>query len=75
MVFEKTRRRGRSKEKRLAEEIGDEENEEDWGTEIREWMEGQPWASVGGRTGSARVRRVRRDIRYKGQQSNAGSGG
>lgn len=37
--------------------------------DVRAWAEGQPWASVvdGGRTGSGKVRRVRRDIKYKGQ--------
>lgn len=36
--------------------------------DVRVWVEEQPWASVvdGGRTGSGKVRRVRRDIRSKG---------
>lgn len=37
------------------------------GEEMRRWAEGRPWAGVveGGRRGSGKVRRIRRDIRYR----------
>ena len=43
--------------------------EENRPLDVKGLAERQPWASVveGGRTGSGKVRRVRRDIRYKGQ--------
>ena len=38
---------------------------------VREWVVKQPWASIigdeGGRSGSGKVRRVRRDLKYRGQ--------
>lgn len=41
---------------------------------VRGWVEGQPWAEVGeGRRGSAKVRRVRRDIRYRAQADGPSS--
>ena len=59
--LEKAGRRGR-------ERVTGEREEGEGG--VREWAGTQPWACAveGGRTGSARVRRVRRDIRYKGQK-------
>lgn len=59
--FEKARRR------RLESEGGLEGGYE--ADDVREWAGRQPWACVGdgGRSGSGRVRRVRRDLRYKGQ--------
>ena len=59
--YEKARRRQREKVLGEKEEFGADD--------VREWAEGQPWASVvdGGRSGSGKVRRVRRDIRYRGQ--------
>jgi len=59
--FEKARRR------RLESSLDSKDDYEP--DDVRVWAEKQPWASVvdGGRTGSGKVRRVRRDIRYKGQ--------
>ena len=61
MNFERARARRRQRELGSMEVYGPED--------VREWAEKQPWASIveGGRTGSGKVRRIRRDIRYKGQ--------
>jgi len=59
--FEKARRR------RLERTL---DSNDDYGSDnVRTWTGKQPWASAvdGGRTGSGKVRRVRRDIRYKSQ--------
>lgn len=59
--FEKARRR------RLE---GSPDSQGDFGSDnVRRWAEKHPWASVadGGRTSSGRVKRIRRDIRYKDQ--------
>ena len=44
--------------------------------DVRQWAAKQPWASVvdGGRSGSGKIRRTRRDIRYRGQQGTEASG-
>jgi len=59
--FERARRR------RLESEGGLEGGYE--ADDVRVWAGRQPWACVGGggRSGSGRVRRVRRNLRYKGQ--------
>ena len=43
--------------------------------DVRQWAAKQPWASVvdGGRSGSGKIRRIRRDIRYKGQGEASGN--
>jgi len=60
---------------RRERETGEKEGYEP--EDIRDWAERQPWASVveGGRSGSGKVRRIRRDIRYRGQgNGDVGSG-
>lgn len=59
--FELEKAKRRVRERRLATDEGFE------GEEIRKWAGGQPWAGVadGGRRSSGKVRRVRRDIRYR----------
>lgn len=61
LELEKSRRKRREKELGVQAENGADD--------ARGWAKKQPWASVveGGRKGSARARRVRRDLRYKGQ--------
>ena len=48
------------------EEIDDEEDDED---EVRNWAKSQPWVTIpqAQRKESAKARRVRRDLRYRGQ--------
>lgn len=72
MEFE--RRRGRRRERALGLSNEGEGESHDKGNVdgVREWIGKQPWASgVGGdnrgRRGSGKVRRVRRDLRYRGQ--------
>ena len=63
MNFEKERARLRQREQGSGSEgYGPED--------IRQWAAKQPWASIvdGGRSGSGKIRRIRRDIRYRGQQ-------
>lgn len=71
------RERARRRERELGISIGEGEREGyGYGQEddngVREWVGKQPWASLvndsGGRSGSAKVRRVRRDLRYRGQR-------
>lgn len=69
MNFE--RERARLREREL------ESTEASYGQEdVRQWAAKQPWASVmdGGRSGSGKIRRIRRDIRYRGQQGTEASG-
>ena len=68
MNFERERARLRERE------LGSDD--EGYGQEdVRQWVAKQPWASVvdGGRSGSGKLRRIRRDIRYRGQGTE-GSG-
>ena len=69
MNFERERARRRERE------LGS--GSEGYGQEdVRQWAAKQPWASVidGGRSGSGKIRRIRRDIRYRGQQGTEASG-
>lgn len=61
LELEKTRRRRREQDLGVQEEWDEEA--------MREWARETPWAGVveGGRKGSAKARRVRRDIKYRGQ--------
>ena len=64
------RERARLRERELGSD------DEGYGQEdVRQWAAKQPWASVveGGRSGSGKIRRIRRDIRYRGQGAE-GSG-
>ena len=56
---------------RIENETG--EREDNATDEVKEWALRQPWASVvkRGRSGSAKVRRVRRDLRYRSQPETA----
>ena len=72
--YERSRRR-RKKRRADVEKVGeeeadmgeDEEDEED--EELRAWAKGQPWISVAewGGKGRGKARRIRRDIRSRGQ--------
>ncbi len=67
MNFERERARRRERELGSSEGHGKED--------VRQWAAKQPWASVvdGGRSGSGKIRRIRRDLRYKGQGTEAPS--
>ena len=68
MNFE--RERARHRERKLGS------GDEGYGQEdVKQWAAKQPWASVvdGGRSGSGKIRRIRRDIRYRGQGEASGS--
>ena len=56
-----------AKAKRRVRERQSDTNEVSDGAEMRKWVEKQPWAGIvdGGRRSSGKVRRVRRDVRYK----------
>lgn len=61
--LEREKSRGKMRERELGGKV-------EYGAgDVRMWARKQPWASVveGGRKGSARARRVRRDLRYRGQ--------
>ena len=66
MEWERERARRREGELGIADEA--QEDDDDG---VKEWVGKQPWASLvddsGGRSGSGRVRRIRRDLRYRGQ--------
>lgn len=57
------------KGRRLRRERESENGEEYGADDVRAWAERQPWANVTNRvrTGSEKVRRIRRDIRYRNQ--------
>ena len=59
--LEKVRRKGREREIGAKEDFSVDE--------VRRWADAQPWAGVveGGRKGSGKVRKIRRDIRYRAQ--------
>ena len=70
MEWERERARRRKRELGASKgEVEGEEEEDDAG--VREWVGKQPWASLvddtGGRSGSGKVRRIRRNLRYRGQ--------
>ena len=75
MEFERERARCRERELGISISEGEGEGfgkEEDADGGLRERAVKQPWASLiedvsGGRSGSGKVRRVRRDLRYRGQ--------
>ena len=69
MNYERERARRRERELGSSEAYKGQED-------IRQWAAKQPWASVvdGGRSGSGKIRRIRRDIRYRGQQATEASG-
>ena len=69
MNFERERARLRERELGSGSEGYEQED-------VRQWAAKQPWASVvdGGRSGSGKIRRIRRDIRYRGQGGTEASG-